>query len=174
MFFRSLETRRLVLRNIARKDSAFIFKQFSTADVNQYLFDAEPLQEMQEALDMVEFYMQPEPRDHHRWILERRQDGVPLGTCGFHCWDRDTRTVELGYDLAKAYWGQGYMGEAIQALLDFAREDMGVKCIHAHIYIQNQPSIVLVEKKGFVVTGERYEHFRGKDYLHHIYSWHAK
>lgn len=43
MFFRDLETSRLYLKNISPEDREFVFTQFSNDDVNQFLFDAEPL-----------------------------------------------------------------------------------------------------------------------------------
>lgn len=41
--FRDLETERLLLKNICHEDDAFFYKQFSSDEVNRYLFDAEPI-----------------------------------------------------------------------------------------------------------------------------------
>jgi len=169
MFFRELETSRLYLKNISVNDRDFIFKQFSNDDVNKYLFDSEPLVNMCEADEIIEFYIQPEPRVQHRWILERKEDGKKIGTCGFHCWDKVTGCCDVGYDLFPVFEGKGYMSEAMQAIIAFAKTDMKVVCINACIYIDNTKSIKLAEKLGFIFKGQmKDEIFRGEKYPHKI------
>lgn len=171
MFFKELETDRLVLKNIGSEDKDFILKQFSDDTVNQYLFDAEPLNNLEEANELINFYIQPEPRTQHRWILILKDNGIKIGTCGFHCWNKNNSSVEIGYDLQRQYWGQGLMTEALQAILLFALQDMGVNKIDAHIYTGNKKSITLAQRLGFKYNGETEEcMFRGKKYLHNIYS----
>ena len=82
--FKELETEWLWLKNICYEDVEFIFEQFSNDDINRYLYDAEPMKELFEAQELIDFYTVSEPRYQHRWILVRKSDGVKLGTCGFH------------------------------------------------------------------------------------------
>ena len=82
MIFESLMTDRLILRNIGNDDRDFIFSLFSDDDVNMYLFDAEPLTDISGADEIISFYLEPEPRNQHRWIIIRKADSVKMGTCG--------------------------------------------------------------------------------------------
>lgn len=168
--FISLETSRLYLKNITQEDRDFIFDQFSCASVTRYLFDAEPLTDISGADEIIDSYVQPEPRYQHRWILVRKSDNVKIGTCGYHRWHPNQGTIEVGYDLQEAYWGQGYMKEALQEIFDFAFRVMQVHEINACIYTENSQSLRLAEKLGFEKTGTMIEHFRGNDYLHGIYT----
>ena len=169
--FVDLETPRLLLRSIAPEDRDFMFRQFSDESVNRYLFDAEPMKSIEEADELIEFFRQPEPRAQHRWILVRKADGVPMGTCGFHCWNREQASSDVGYDMQEAYRGQGYMTEAMSAILAFARETMGLRYLMACIYPQNEPSVKLARRLGFLPTGEiRMEHFRGQEIPHDLYE----
>lgn len=168
--FRPLETERLILKNIGSDDRAFILDMFSDDAVNKYLFDSEPLQNLEEADEIIDFYIQPEPRNQHRWIITRKEDNLKIGTCGFHCWDTNLSNVEIGYDLKKAFHGNGYMTEALQELIEFASNEMKVKTINACIYTDNVDSIKLVQKFGFIKTGSKNETFRGEQYLHHIFA----
>ncbi len=168
--FRPLETERLILKSIGSDDRAFILDMFSDDAVNKYLFDAEPLQNLEEADEIIDFYIQPEPRNQHRWIIIRKEDNLKIGTCGFHCWDTNLSKVEIGYDLKKVFHGNGYMTEALQELIEFASNEMKVNTINACIYTENVKSIKLVQKFGFIMTGTKSETFRGEQYLHHIYS----
>lgn len=133
MFYRDLETSRLYLKNISQDDREFIFKHFSDGFVTKYLFDAEPLTDISGADEIIECYLQPEPRGQHRWVLVRKTDNVKIGTCGFHCWFPEQGTVEVGYDLREAYCSQGYMTEALNEIFNFAFRTMGVKEINACI-----------------------------------------
>lgn len=170
MFFNNIETDRLILKNIGIDDRNFIFSQFSDDVVNRYLFDAEPVTDMQGADEIIAFYVQPEPRLQHRWIIMKKSDGIKMGTCGFHCWNKTDGNVEVGYDLKEEFWGNGYMQEAMKAIITFAKEEMYIKEISACIYIDNQRSIRLVENLGFVLSGSSYELFGNKEYLHKKYS----
>ena len=170
MLFNNLETERLLLKNINIDDRDFIFSQFSDDVVNKYLFDAEPVTDMQGADEIITFYIKPEPRLQHRWVILRKSDGMKMGTCGFHCWDQSNCKVEVGYDLKEEFWGNGYMQEAMKKIIEFAMNEMKVKKIIACIYINNQKSIRLAENLGFVLSSSSYEVFRGNKYLHNIYS----
>jgi [ribosomal protein S5]-alanine N-acetyltransferase len=169
--FEALETPRLFLRNISEEDKDFLFGLFSDDSVNEFLFDAEPLTDLRGADEIIDFYTQAEPRSQHRWVVERKPDHVKMGTCGFHRWNRADNTVEVGYDLHKAFRGNGYMLEAMKAIISFATRKMKVGSITACIYFQNRRSISLVEKLGFKDTGgTKDEVFRGQAYLHRIYA----
>lgn len=169
MFFTDLETERLLLKNIDIDDREFIFNQFTNDVVNRYLFDAEPLTDINEAEEIIAFYMQPEPRAQHRWIILRKFDNVKMGTCGFHNWYPEKGAVEIGYDLKEDFWGCGYAVEAISQIIDFAKINMKIKEISAWIYVENDSSKKLVEKLGFTLTGTGKELFRNREYLHNIY-----
>ncbi|WP_040327387.1 GNAT family N-acetyltransferase [Clostridium ihumii] len=170
MLFKNIETKRLILKNISTDDREFIFNQFSNDMVNRYLFDAEPLINIEDADELINFYIQPEPRLQHRWIIIRKSDGVKMGTCGYHCWNQKNCKVEVGYDLQEEFWGNGYMQESMRELITFAINYMNIKEIYAYIYVENQRSIHLVEKLGFALIGSSYEIFRNRKYLHNIYS----
>jgi [ribosomal protein S5]-alanine N-acetyltransferase len=170
VFFRELETKRMLLRNIAYEDRDFVLDQFSNVAVNTYLYDSEPLADIHDAEEIIEFYLQPEPRPHHRWILVTRE-GTKIGTCGFHCWNRSEGRCEIGYDLNPDFWGKGFMEEAIRAALRFAENDMKIRRVDACIYPENEKSLKLAERLGFEFTGEtRSLTFRGEEYLHIICS----
>lgn len=170
MLFTDLSTERLRLKSIAGDDKEFVFRQFSNDIVNKHLFDAEPMKDISEAEELIRFYRLPEPRGQHRWILVRKEDGTKMGTCGFHCYDRPNGRTDVGYDLDPAYWGRGYMLEAMREIIAFAKDQMGVKEISACIHTENLLSIRLADKLGFIKTGSEQVPFQGKEYLHFRYT----
>lgn len=170
MLFTDLETDRLLLKNISCDDREFVYQEFSDNFVTRYLFDAEPVTDLAGADEIIQFYLTPEPRLQHRWVLHLKQDSQKIGTCGFHCWKRDERMVDIGYDMMEPYTGHGYMNEAVQAIIGFAKTSMDVRVVNACIYFENEQSIKLAVRNGFVLSGNMLEQFRGKQYLHHIYT----
>ena len=62
------------------------------------------------------------------------------------------------------------MHEAIEEIIEYAKDKMDIKEICANIYIDNIRSIHLVEKFGFIQSDTYNELFRGKEYLHYRYS----
>jgi ribosomal-protein-alanine N-acetyltransferase len=170
MFFENLETERLILQNIGNDDRDFVFSMFSSDIVNKYLFDAEPLTDISGADEIINFYLEPEPRNQHRWIIINKINKIKMGTCGFHCWDKNSGNVDIGYDLKEEFWGNGYMQEAINEIIKFAVNKMDIIYINACIFIDNQKSINLVHKLNFIKNGSKNEIFRGKGYLHNIYT----
>lgn len=171
MLFKELETDRLLLKNISHADRDFVFSHFSNGQVHQYLFDTEPLADIRGADALIDFYLQPEPRGHHRWVLVKKDNGAKIGTCGFHCWDQSDGSCDVGYDLSPAFSGKGYMREAMEAIIAFAQGEMKINTINACIYPENDRSVKLAEKLGFRFTGQiKDEVFRSKRYPHRIFA----
>ena len=139
MEFVNLETERMYLKNIAIEDAEFMLEHFSNMEINQFLFDAVPYQNLEEALALIRFY-------------------------------EEEKKIDIGYDMQTKFRGCGYMQEALAAILIFAKEQLPVSRIEAHIYVDNLKSIALATKLGFSFEGQTEMcQFMGKDYLHYIY-----
>ena len=65
----------------------------------------------------------------------------------------------LGYSLAEAEQGKGYMTEALKAAIQYVFQELNLHRIMANYMPHNQPSGNLLKKLGFVVEGY------AKDYL---------
>ena len=168
--FEIIETKRLLLKCIDLSDREFIFEEFQNDFINKYLYDAEPMTDIEQADDLIEFYNVQEPRNQHRWVLINKLENIKMGTCGFHLWDREKNKVEIGFELMQKYNGKGYMAEAVEALIEFARVKMQVNKIIAIVYIENSSCKRLLEKFGFKIVGKEECIFQGSKYLHDIYE----
>ncbi len=151
--FRELATDRLLLRPISIEDLAFVFRHFSNPDVGKYLLDEDPLTSLEQAQEIIDFYVNVDAKSYNRWIIERKADGSPIGTCGYHKWSRRDHKAEIGYDLSPFAWGQGYMSEAIKRIVEFGFDEMDLNRIEAMVYPENAASLKLLERHGFVREG---------------------
>jgi len=81
--------------------------------------------------------------------IERRPDGVLLGAAGLLVAPKVPTRAELGYWIARTYWGDGIATEAVNALIDFGREKAGLSEIWACAFSENTGSRRVLEKAGF-------------------------
>lgn len=149
MLFPTLRTKRLVLRPIARTDTPFIVRHFLDPQVQRYLLDEELFTTEAQAAAIIDFYLERPDLPYNRWIVVRKSDGEPLGTCGFHRWKPQHQRAEIGYDLSPASWGHGYMREAVRAMLAHGFGTLELHRIEAIVAVANAPSANLLCRLGF-------------------------
>ena len=75
---------------------------------------------------------------------------------------------ELGYWIGRPFWGNGYMTEACKALIREAQTSLSLTQIVAGVFFDNDVSVRVLEKLGFVFTGT------GEDYFSIARLSHAK
>lgn len=98
-----------------------------------------------------------------RLLAFTRTQGAPrlVGGCGVHLDDRGT--PELGYWIARPYWGLGFATEAARAVLSMARAN-GVRDIRACHHADNPASGNVLRKLGFRYTGQMEQRYSlGRD-----------
>ncbi len=66
--------------------------------------------------------------------------------------------AELGYWIAKPFWGRGYATEAARAMIAFGFESLGLNKIHAAVFIKNPASDRVIRKIGMKWEGRLREH----------------
>ena len=160
--FPEIETERLLLREILPEDVDAIFRIFSSEDVTRYC-DLVTYTDPAQAAELIDFFDECfELERAIRWGIERKEDGALIGTCGF-VWLRTYRG-EIGYDLHPDYWGQGYMREALDAILDFGFSELGLNRIEALVMVENERSARLLRALGFQEEGVLRQHdfFKGQ------------
>jgi RimJ/RimL family protein N-acetyltransferase len=84
-------------------------------------------------------------------IFERTQ-GAPqlIGACGLG--RRPSGAVEIGYWIAKPFWGRGFATEACSALIHIAAA-LGLPSIEGSHFLDNPASARVLEKLGFEPVG---------------------
>lgn len=101
--------------------------------------------------DAQEFAARPQDTRFPNFFLWKRTASAPVlvGCCGLGEHDGD---VELGYWIARPYWGLGYATEAARAVVDIARA-LGHRQLVAGHFTDNPASGAVLHKIGFRPTG---------------------
>lgn len=161
-------TKRLYLRKMKMADSLILFKIWSDPDVTKFMNIVNFTHEEQ-AKEMIELFDQL--AENHRAIrfsiIEKESNEI-IGSCGFNSFDVEGATAEIGYDLAKAHWGNGYAPECISALIDYAFTTLSISKIEAKIEPGNRNSIKVVEKLNFTFEGTFQEYDESKESFYDI------
>jgi [ribosomal protein S5]-alanine N-acetyltransferase len=94
-----------------------------------------------------------------QWAIRNAEDAL-IGGCGFSGFQAvKSHLAEVGYWLAKPYWGRGIMTAVVQRLCQHAFEEFGLVKITAHVHPHNQASARVLEKCGFEEEGFLRKHF---------------
>ena len=85
-------------------------------------------------------------------LIFERTDGAPqlVGSCGLG--RRPSGAVEMGYWIARPYWGRGFATEACAALIAIART-LGLATLEGSHFMDNPASARVLEKLGFEPIG---------------------
>lgn len=170
--FPAIETERLILREIVAADAAVLHRYWSDDDVTEYMV-LDPFEKIEDTIQMIVLLAGLFADDSGiRWAVVRKEDGVVIGTCGFHNLKPEHFRAEMGYEIGKEYWGQGLMSESIKAILDYGYETMDFNRVEAFVNEGNSRSLRLLEKIGFRLDGtlREYEFARGRFVDQHCLS----
>ena len=91
--------------------------------------------------------------DEHRFVIERKSDGLFLGMTGLYGPDGREPGYEFGYWLGKPFWGFGYATEAASAALAFAFDRLGAARVPSRVFADNAASWNVQRKLGFTIVG---------------------
>jgi RimJ/RimL family protein N-acetyltransferase len=84
-------------------------------------------------------------------LIDLSDGGGVIGAIG---WRRpQPHIIDFGYYLGRQWWGQGFMSEAVQLLLDEAQRDPTVYRVSAYCSVDNTASARLLKRSGLTLEG---------------------
>lgn len=143
---------RLCVRMIESKDASGIFAIRNDLKMIKYSGIPQMLT-MAEALNFVDTRI--EGMKSNKWIyfvLADKETDALMGTICLFNFKSDEASCEIGYELLPSFQGNGYINDAMKAVMQFAFEELNVKRIDADISEDNIASIHVVERAGFVFS----------------------
>lgn len=105
------------------------------------------------------------------FAVTRRQDDVLLGTVSLLDVHAADHRAEVGYWIAAEHWNQGYCTEALQALMAFARNTLGITRITGRCLAHNRASARVLEKCGLLQEGVLHAHARSEGKYHDVLAF---
>jgi len=152
-----IETPRLIFRwltlddldNLYEYDLDNLYELYHSPDVRKYYSEGIPnYEETRQALEWMinTCYVN---YGFGMWATIHKETGKFIGRCGLTPMDIEGHEeIEVGYMLAKEYWGQGLATEAARAIMEYGFEQMKLSRLICVIHPENKASARVAEKIG--------------------------
>jgi ribosomal-protein-alanine N-acetyltransferase len=148
--FPSLSTERLNLRRISDQDQQEIFFLRSDKEMLQFL-DRDPAKSIDEARQWIRTINGGiDDNQYIAWALALKDDPKLIGTITFWNVKTEHYRAEIGYALHSLFQGKGLMQEAMSVVLEYGFNTLKLHSVEANVNPDNQRSIQLLERNGFV------------------------
>lgn len=144
-----LYTERTMVREITLEDLDELYALYDGEGITDY---TEPLYERQKEEAYTSSYIayMYYYYGYGMWIVRDRKTGALVGRAGIEHRDIGNEVLmELGYLIGKQYQNKGYATEVCEAILAYAKEEIGISELHCFIHPDNHASLHLAEKLGF-------------------------
>lgn len=155
---KQINTPRLLLRRFTIEDAPKMYGDWaSDEEVTRYLlWAAHKSQEETESLlkSWAEDYKNAAA---YLWCIEWKETAEPIGSIGVTKMIEQAQLVELGYFISRRYWHQGIATEALQAVMDFFFDEVGVNRVESRHDPRNPYSGKVMEACGMRYEGTRIE-----------------
>jgi [ribosomal protein S5]-alanine N-acetyltransferase len=149
----TIETPRLILREVLDSDENDMFEMDSDPEVHKYIQN-NPVKSIERIRQTISRFKK-QYEDYNIGILTvtDRFTGECLGWAGIkfvsESVNNHTNFYELGYRFKRKHWGKGYATEAANAVVEYAFSKLNIETIFAQTDIKNTSSKKVLENLGF-------------------------
>jgi len=151
MSFPTLETERLLLREIVESDAEALHAAYGNPEAMRF-WDFPATRTVAETAALIKSARSGGRIRHGVWAIQQR-GGSFVGMINYHHREAQHRRLELGWITVPAYWRQGFMTEAARVVLRNCFIAMNTNRVEALIEPENAASLALAAKLGFVREG---------------------
>ncbi len=148
-----LETERLILREIEESDDEFMLDLLNQPSFIKYIGDRN-VRSLEEARAFIESRYRQSYRDNGfgLYAVEIKDTNTAIGMCGFVRRD-SLPDADIGFAFLPQFERKGYALEAARAVMEYGREELGLKRVLAITTQDNESSGRLLDKLGFKFDG---------------------
>lgn len=148
-----LETERLLLRPFRPADIDPYAEMCADSEVMEFLnATGSPISRADAWRQLAMYLGHWELRGFGTWAVEERGTGAFVGRVGLH-FPEGWPDRELGWTIARKFWGRGYASEAARAAIAHAFGTLGWTHLVSLIHPNNHRSARLAERLGYHVHG---------------------
>ncbi|RXZ01671.1 GNAT family N-acetyltransferase [Fictibacillus sp. S7] len=146
---KELQTERLRLRPWEPSDYKDLYEYAKSEQVGPNA-GWKPHKDEEESKEIIDLFL----KEDETWAIELLSEGKVIGSIGLHDRTPDLSLVylnqkEIGYVLNPAYWGNGYVPEAVKTVLQFGFEELNLDIVWCGHFDFNHNSKRVNEKCGF-------------------------
>jgi [ribosomal protein S5]-alanine N-acetyltransferase len=147
----NFHTARLVLRPVAREDAGAIFDTYAQdAAITRFVI-WRPHRDRGDTEAYVAQCIATPPDVSRTYVIVDRRGGDLRGA--FALRHPAPHRFDVGYVLARPWWGQGLITEVLTEIVDWALQQPSIFRVGAHCDVENIGSARVMEKSGLVCEG---------------------
>jgi RimJ/RimL family protein N-acetyltransferase len=146
-----LETSRLTLRYITSRDADALMPILGDAEVMQFsIIGVHSKKQIKQFIEQrLISYME---YGFGLYAVVHKQNQELIGYCGFFIQSiEQQKEVEVGYRLARKYWGQGLATESAKAVVEYGQQRFNFQSFVCLIETENSRSIRVANKLGMTL-----------------------
>ena len=150
-----METKRLLIREIEKKDMDALYQLYQGEEVNDFVDKLHEDRELEAAY--ISDYIRLIYRfyDLGMWMLWDKETGKIIGRAGVEPMEyTGEQVLELGYIIGKESRQKGYAREACEAILEYVKSLEEYQFVDAVIYSGNSISMDFIKTLGFEIISE--------------------
>lgn len=150
----TLETKRLILRQPRLDDAEDMFRNWAASEKVTRCMTWQPYQNIDDVRGYIQYVIDCcKKPDHYDWVIEYKELGEAIGSISVISVNENIDACEIGYCLGDAFWGKGIMPEALNEVIRFLFEEVGMNRIQATHDVRNPNSGRVMEKCGMRYEG---------------------
>jgi ribosomal-protein-alanine N-acetyltransferase len=156
-----LTTQRLILRPFEMEDALFLFGWASDPEVTRFLRFPMHASLADSKRIITRWIDEGRRPPSFQWAVTLKENGIPIGSISLEIINSHDCRGEVGYCLSKEYWNQGFMTEALKAVLGFGFNVAAFHRIEACYSVDNPASGKVMLKAGMVrEAGPLHDYYR--------------
>ena len=147
----TIQTERLTLRKVCVDDALAIFEGYAQdPEVTRFMIwkPHKNIQETEQFLSACQELWREEKDFAYAITLKRNSQLI-----GMFAVHPMKLKIEVGYGMARAFWGKGYMTEALREVIDWALAQPDIFRVQATCDVENIGSARVMEKAGMTCEG---------------------
>ena len=147
-----MDTQRCKIREMCPEDLNDLYDMYKDKRICQYTEDL--YENRMHELDYIKDYVKNMYQFYGfgTWLIVDRFTNNLIGRVGFN-YRPGFDDPELGFVIDPKYWRKGFAYECCTKVIDYGKDTLGFKRIHAFVRLENTPSISLLNKLGFRECG---------------------
>ena len=150
---RVIKTRYFTLRPYKKSDAPSIAAHINNKTIARNLLSVPYPYTLADAYVWLRKVRNAARRKNPTWInFAIEIDGKAVGGIGI--FKIVGHKAEIGYWLARRYWGRGIMTLVVGEIAKFAFNELRLRRLYAHVFIFNKASMRVLEKAGFKLEGK--------------------
>lgn len=164
----TLETERLLLRKISKRDIRDIFEYSNDPRTSKFLMWY-PHYSIRDTKRQVRAILKRYKKGNlYEYAVVLKSSGKMIGTCGFTKIEPLDDKAEIGYVINPRFWEKGLATEAVKKIIAYGFEELGLERIEARFIEGNVRSFALMERVKMTLEGFIRHGIKSKGKFHNV------